>query len=142
MSLELARDRRAEMRRQIAAGIDPSQTRKAERIAQASSFRAVADEWLELQRSKLSPATLAKARWMLEDLLFPDLGNKAISSIMAPDLPVPLRRHESRGRHETAHRVKQRAGQVFRYAIATGRAERAPSADLRGALAPVSSVHR
>lgn len=76
---------------------------------------------------------------MLETFLFPYLGSRRAADITAPELLAALRRVEARGIHETTHRVKQRAGQVFRYAVATGRAERDPSADLKGALAPVVS---
>ena len=80
-----------------------------------------------------------KAKWTLETLVFPWLGALPIATITAPDLLATLKRIESRGAHETAHRTKARCGQVFRYAIATGRATRDPAADLRGALAPVVS---
>ena len=79
---------------------------------------------------------------MLETFIFPTLGKLAVDAISSPDLLAALRRIEAKGAHETAHRTKARCGQVFRYAIATGRALRDPSADLRGALAPAVSVPR
>jgi len=83
-----------------------------------------------------APKTLKKAVWTFEDLLFPYIGSRPVSALTAPELLGVLRRLERRGKHETAHRAKQRVGQVVRYAIATGRAERDPTGDLRGALAP------
>ena len=80
--------------------------------------------------------------WTFEDLLFPYIGSRPISALTAPELLEVFRRLEKRGKHETAHRSKQRVGQVIRYAIATGRAERDPTADLRGALAPVKVTNR
>ena len=70
------------------------------------------------------------------------IGSRPIAAIDAPELLKLLRRIEERGAHETAHRTKQRCGQVFRYAISTGRAKHDPTADLRGALAPVVSTSR
>src|SRR5690606_26248930 len=109
---------------------------------QVRTFGEVADEWLERQRHVLAPVTFEKATWMLKSLVNPWLGKRPIADIEPPELLSVLRRIESRGKHETAHRTKQRCGQVFRYAIATGRAHRDPSADLRDALTPVRSRHR
>lgn len=136
VSLTLARQRRAEAREKVAAGIDPSRERQEAREAavQAMTFDEVADEWLERQRHVLAPVTFEKATWMLKSLVNPWLGKRPIAEIEPPELLSVLRRIESRGKHETAHRTKQRCGQVFRYAIATGRAQRDPSADLRDAL--------
>lgn len=142
VGLKAARQRREDARRQIAGGIDPGVERKVRKQALENTFEALAREWLEKHRSKFTETTFTKAQWMLEDLLFPYIGARAIDSIEAPDLLVPLRKIEARGRMETAHRTKWRAGQVFLYAIATGRAKRNPAADLRGALAPVKSKGR
>jgi integrase len=142
--LALARQRRAEARAKVAAGIDPSRERQEARQAaeQVRTFGEVADEWLERQRHVLAPTTFEKASWMLKTLVGPWLGKRPIADIEPPELLTVLRRIEVRGKHETAHRTKQRCGQVFRYAIATGRAHRDPSADLRDALTPVRSEHR
>jgi integrase len=142
VSLTMARERRDDARRQLADRVDPNAARKAERVAEANSFEAVALEFLELQSHKLTPTSLAKGRWLLLDLLCPHIGGMPIMNIDAPDLLAALRKIEVRGRHESAHRAKQAAGRVFRYAIATGRAKRDPSGDLRGALAPVKTRHR
>jgi hypothetical protein len=90
----------------------------------------------------LAVSAYEKSCWLLKDLLFPALGSRPIAQITAPEVLAAVRRIEARGRHETAHRAKWKAGQVFRYAISTGRAERDPTADLRGALAPVVTTNR
>nr|WP_298727308.1 tyrosine-type recombinase/integrase [uncultured Steroidobacter sp.] len=122
-------------------GIDPSAERKAAKEARQVTFELVAEEWLALQAKKLASVTYDKARWMLSTFVYPRLGSRPISKITAPELLGALRLIEARGTHETAHRTRQRVGQVFRYAIATGRAERDISVDLRGALAPIVTTH-
>lgn len=141
VSLKLARTRREDARRTVAEGIDPSAERKAVKEARRVTFELVADEWLALQANKLASVTYDKARWMLSTFIYPRLGSRPIAEITAPELLAALRLIEARGTHETAHRTKQRVGQVFRYAIATGRAERDVSVDLRGALAPIVTTH-
>jgi len=144
VSLAEARHKRDEARMLLRAGDDPAAKKRSDRLraqmAGADSFEAVAREWLDRQKARMAPATLTKAFWIFEQLLFPWLGSQPISSISAAQLLATLRRIEARGRHETAHRAKQRAGQIFRYAIATGRAEFDPSSGLRGALHPVVST--
>jgi len=137
VSLRRAREKRDEARRQLADGVDPSAMKRAEKVAQADTFAALAVEWLDMQRKKYKPKTLKKVEWILKDLLIPHLGSMPIRKITAPELLAVLKRLESRGIHETVRKTRQLAGQVFRYAIATGRAERDPAADLKGALAPV-----
>lgn len=137
VTLKRTREKRDEARRQLADGIDPSATKRAEKVAQADTFAALAIEWLDMQRKKYKPRTLKKVEWILKDLLIPHIGSMPIRKITAPDLLAALRRLESRGKHETARKTRQIASQIFRYAIATGRAERDPAADLKGALAPV-----
>ncbi|HZP66859.1 MAG TPA: tyrosine-type recombinase/integrase [Rudaea sp.] len=140
MSLRLARDARDKARTLLVQNIDPSVQRKAEEFAQreaaANSFEVIAREWLIRQQSKLDEVTLKKATALLEKWVFPWLGTKPIADITPRELlETVLRRVEATGKIETVHRVKQRCGQIFRYAIATGRAERDPTPDLRGALA-------
>jgi integrase len=113
---------------------------RAERANSANSFETIAREWLGKQ--PFSPKTLKKAVWTFEDLLFPYIGSRPVAALTPPQLLEVFRRLERRGKHETAHRAKQRVGQVLRYAIATGRAERDPTADLRGALAPIKVTNR
>lgn len=140
VSLAAARAKRDEVRRQLSDGIDPAAAKRAQRDAHADTFKAIAEEWLAKQ--PFSPKTLEKARWTLNDLLYPWIGNKPVASLTAPEVLQVIRRIEARGRHETAHRTKQRIGQVLRYAIATGRAERDVTADLRGALTPLTVTNR
>lgn len=145
VSLATARQRRDEARGVIRNGEDPSAKRQAERrlarLSNATIFQAIAQEWLEKQSQKLAPVTYRKSEWLL-GMASDDLGLRPIAEISSPEMLAVLRRIESTGRHETAYRVKQKASQVFRYAIATGRAERDPTIDLRGALAPVVSRPR
>ncbi len=144
VSLRKARDRREESRKLLADGIDPGENRKAakqaRKVATENSFAAIAAEWLDKQH--MAPATLEKARWTFADLVNPYIGHLPIAEIGAPELLSMLQRIEARGARETAHRTRQRAAQIFRYAIATGRASRDPCADLRGALAPVKVKNR
>jgi len=144
VTLAKAREKRAAARARVADGVDPSLERQRvkQRASQAFSFEAVAREWLAKQKGALAPTTYAKAEWLLFDLVTPWLGARPIGEIEPPELLEVLRRIEERGRFETAHRAKQRCGQVFRYAIATGRAQRDPSADLRGALTPSRATNR
>jgi integrase len=137
--LKRAREKRDDARRLLADGVDPSAQRKAEQLASANTLRAIGDEWLALQKKTLAPNTYEIAHGRLTNMLYPSLGNMPMTEIKAPDLLGVLRRIESRGTHETAHRVRALFGRVARYAIATGRAERDVSADLRGALVPVAT---
>jgi integrase len=143
VTLAEARDCRSKARAAIRAGRDPSAERRNERrqakLSADSTFEGVAREWLASQKRKLTPVTYDKAVRTLEANVFPWLGLRPIAEIDAPEVLAVLKRIEARGAHETAHRVKARMGQVFRYAIAHGNATRDPSADLRGALAPVVS---
>lgn len=142
IGLREAREARDDAKKLLVRGTDPGERKRADKIVQADTFRAVAEEWLGLQAKKLAAVTLDKGRWMLETFIFPRLGDRLINEIKAPDLLAALRAIEAKGRHETATRTKQRVGQVLRYAIATGRAERDITADLRGALAPVPTKNR
>lgn len=137
ISLKRARERRDEARKLIAEGIDPSAKKKAERQASADTFSAIAAEWLELQHKRYKPRSISKTQWMLDDWLSKPLGTRPIREITAAEILAACRRPEAMGKRETAHRVRALAGRIVRYAVATGRAERDPSADLRGALAPV-----
>ncbi len=140
VSLKVARARRDEARKLLGSGGDPAAARRAARGGRANTFEAIALEWLA--RQPFSAATLEKAQWTFKDLLFPYLGSRPITELSAPEILHVVRRLESRGKHETAHRTKQRVSQVIRYAIATGRADRDPTVDLRGALTPVTVVNR
>jgi integrase len=139
VALPEARARRDEARLLLRDGTDPGSAKRAHKAAAkqgaAESFGIIADEWLAKQKHSLADVTYTKARWMLD--LAAALHPLPVAQISAPDVLAVLQKIEIGGRNETAHRVKQRIGQVFRYAIATGRAHRDPTADLRGALAPV-----
>lgn len=139
VSLKRARLGRDQARQLLVDGIDPSAQRQADKRSRRITFEAVANEWLKLQAKKLAAITLAKARRMLCELVVPHIGSRPIHKIAPTDLLAALRRIEARGKNETAHRAKQYVGQVFRYAIATGRSERDITADLRSALTPVST---
>lgn len=138
ITLKDARVRRDEARKQLAHDTDPGAVRKAvkaSRTDSGDSFEAIAREWF----AKFSSDTKIIRR--LERDIFPWIGSRPISEITAPDLLPVLRRIESRGALDTAHRAHQNCGRVFRYAIATGRATRDPSPDLRGALPPAKEKH-
>jgi integrase len=143
--LKDARERRDDARKQVAAGIDPSLQRKAQKATKefgaANSFEAVAREWFAKHSPNWVASHADKIIRRFEKDVFPWLGSRPIARITAPELLAVLRRIESRGALETAHRALQNCGQVFRYAVATGRAERDPSGDLRGALPPAKPKH-
>ncbi|KQZ56448.1 MULTISPECIES: integrase arm-type DNA-binding domain-containing protein [unclassified Lysobacter] len=145
VSLAEARRKRDAAREVIRDGKDPGALKRANkvaaRVAAANSFLAVADAWMATQKRKLAPATFAKSQWLLDQVL-PWLGSRPVAEIEPPELLAALKRIEARGAHETAHRTKEKCGQVFRYAIAHGLAKRDPSADLRGALAPIVRTSR
>ena len=138
ISLSDARRCREEAREQVAKGVDPSELRKATKEAQAesaaNSFEVVAREWIGKRKNKWTPANTLVVTKQLENNVFPWIGKRPIAVIKAPELLTVLRRMEERGILESAQRVRTICGQVFRYAIATGRAERDIAADLRGAL--------
>jgi integrase len=143
-SLAEARQKRDHAGAMLANGIDPSQTKKAQKAARSQeteTFEIIAREWY----AKFSPSwAFSHAKTTIRRLelyIFPWLGARPIKAITAPELLAALRRIEAKGALETAHRVKQVCGQVFRYAIATGRAERDPTGDLRGAIPPASGKH-
>jgi integrase len=142
-SLKEAREKHEDLRRLLARDIDPMELKKQKKIeAEAevrNAFESVAREWFAKNKTVWTEKHAETIIGRLQNNVFPWLGNLEISAITAPMLLEVLRRIESRGAHETGHRVKQICGQVFRYAIATGRAERDPSFDLRGALTPTRS---
>jgi integrase len=144
--LRAVREKRDQARRLLAQGVDPSAARKAEKASRievvVNSFEAVAREWhATIHLAQVSAGHAARTLIRLEQDVFPWLGGVAVGEIKAPQLLQAMRRIEARGAIETAHRALQACGQVFRYAIATGRAERDPTPDLRGALKPVLVQH-
>ena len=145
VSLKVARERRDDARRLLAAGGDPSERRKAEKCAQANrdhnSFEVVAREWYAKHSPNWAEHHADRIIRRFERDIFPWIGGRPIAEIIAPELLSVVRRIEGRGALETAHRALGNCGQVFRYAVATGRAARDPSGDLRGALPPVKGEH-
>ncbi|WP_290705713.1 integrase arm-type DNA-binding domain-containing protein [Amphritea sp.] len=145
VTLKKAREKQDEARMLLRDGIDPSAHKKAQKTSQRllaeNAFRSVALEWFETKQSDKTPGYQKRVRRALEHDLFPSIGTTPISEVTAPMLLAALRKVEDRGAVETAHRDKQIAGQVFRYAIATGRAERDPSPDLKGALKSAKTKH-
>ncbi|KOB26930.1 tyrosine-type recombinase/integrase [Xanthomonas arboricola] len=145
VSLATARERHAAARKLLAEGIDPGEQRKAEKSAtlerSANTFEAIAAEHLSMRANKLSAGSVVRERRLLEKDLGPYIGSRPVDAIPARDLLQALRKIEARGAVETAHRARMLAAQVFRYAIATGRAERNPASDLKGALTPPEGRH-
>ncbi|MGI9402145.1 MAG: tyrosine-type recombinase/integrase, partial [Rhizobiaceae bacterium] len=146
VSLSEARVRREEAKGLLADGVDPSVKAKLEKIerkAQATNtFGVIAQEFLDKnEKEGLSQNTLKKKRWMLETAnRF--IGNRPIKEIAASEILVPLREQEAKGNYETARRLRATIGQVFRYAIATARADNDPTFGLRGALIAPKVIHR
>ena len=145
VSLAFAREQRDDARKLLANDIDPGEHRKVMKTATAdraaNSFELVAREWYTKHSSNWVASHSDKIIRRLERDIFPWLGGKPVAEITAPDLLGVLRRIENRGAIETAHRAMGNCGQIFRYAVATGRAVRDPSQDLKGALPPVKSTH-
>jgi integrase len=145
VSLKDARQRRDDARKLLADGVDPSANKKAVKAAQgeraANSFETVAREWFDKHAPNWKENHSSKIIRRLEVDIFPWLGARPVGEIAAPDLLAAIRRIESRGALETAHRALANCGQVFRYAVATGRAQRDTAADLRGSLPPVKEKH-
>src|SRR6516165_3568008 len=143
VSLKEARRLQDEAKKLLARSIDPSMQRKADKQGgKDSSFRVVAEEVVaKLKREGRAQRTLDKTTWLLE-FAYQKFGDRHIAEITARDLLALLREVEGRGRYETAKRLRSTCGMVFRYAIATGLAERDPSMDLRGALTAPQVSHR
>lgn len=143
--LAKARDNRDKARQLLADGVDPGENRKAQNAAKAdratNSFEVVAREWFVKHSPNWATSHADKIIKRLENDVFPWIGGQPIADISAPEVLKVLHRIEGRGALDTAHRTYQNFGQVFRYAVATGRSTRDPSADLRGALPPAKHEH-
>jgi len=143
VSLQLARNRREDARRLLAAGTDPGQQKKDAAAAKAGmdalTFGAIAREWMKGRIWADSYRVKVEA-WMENDVL-PWIGSRQAADLEAPDFLSIARRMERRGAIESGHRVIQNCGQIMRYAIASGIAKRNPVADLRGALQPKPKRH-
>lgn len=141
-----ARTRLLDARRLLADGIDPIEQAKLEKVAKtlaaAHTFEAVGNEWIEKIGTEGAAAmTIKKSRWLLSKL-YPALGQRPMGEISPHELLLALKKIEASKRYDTANRARTIASQVFRYAIATARAERDIASDLRGALITPKTTHR
>jgi integrase len=141
VSLRDARDERDKTKKLLRSRIDPSAERKAVKQTESGhgSLDAVAREWFAKFSQSWSKTHAKTIEQRLDNYILPNIGQQQIDEVTAPDLLAVLRKIEALGYVETAHRVKQICGQIFRYAIATGRTDRDPAADLKGALPPAKS---
>ncbi|SDZ03010.1 tyrosine-type recombinase/integrase [Nitrosomonas sp. Nm33] len=145
ITLSAARKKRDEARDLLIKDVDPALVKavnkQVKKHALDNTFQTIALEWHTKQSATWAESTAANIKRCLEADIFPWLGNRPIKDINAPDLLAVLRKIESRGAHEKAQRAREYIGRVFRYAIQTGRAERDPGGDLKGALTPVKAKH-
>lgn len=140
ISLAEARDKRQEARNKLQNGTDPSEVRKAQKEAQAeqdNTFEVIALEWYNRQVPTWADTHAATVISRLKRDVFPIVGSRAINELKAFDMMQVFRKIEARGKIETAHRIKSICGQVFRYAVSTGRVERDCTSDLKGTLTQV-----
>jgi len=140
VSLASARKRRDEARTLLAEGIDPSLAKQDERLARSAAaqqtFEVVAKQWMEKIAPTRTASTQEKVQRWLDQNLIPVIGKKPIAEIKPRDVLAAMQKMEARGAVESAHRVKQLCGQIFRFAVALDLVERDITVDLRGALAP------
>lgn len=147
VSLAEARKQRDALKEQLAQGLDPSEARKADKRATAlnssRTFEAIGREWITLKLPGWVPAYSERLLSRLVADVFPALGSRPIADIEPPEVLEVVRKVEARGAVELARREMQVIGQIFRFAIASGRASRDPTQDLRGALkSPGRPKHR
>ncbi|BCS86831.1 tyrosine-type recombinase/integrase [Pseudodesulfovibrio sediminis] len=143
ISLKDARLERDRLKRQVAKGIDPSLKRKEEKRKAGASeaYEAIAREWFAKQvESGWSERHAKTTMERMEKNIFPFIGKRPISDLGVEDMLGVVQRCERRGAVETARRIRQIMSQIFRYAIAAGRAERDPAADIKGAIPPSRKV--
>jgi integrase len=145
VGLKDARSRRDDARKLLASDVDPGENRKSVKASKtasaANSLEVVTREWYAKYSKTWNEDHGDRIIRRFERDIFPWIGGKAIAELTAPELLAAVRKIEDRGALETAHRALGNCGQVFRYAIATGRATRDISADLKGALPPFKSEH-
>lgn len=145
VTLKEARLKRDELKRKVHDGVDVATEKKLDKLKQRysdeRSLKAIGREWYSKHSGDWSDKQKLRVENRLEKDVYPFLGNKDINTIKAPELLMVLKRLESRGVLETAHRVRGICSRIFRYAIATGRCERDPAADLIGAIPPASKKH-
>ena len=142
VSLKDARDRRDEAKKQLANGIDPAMVRQSQKHQQSqpNTFEAVAREWHDKFKPGWSVTHASRLLRLLERDIFPWIGSMPVSDVSSPLLLQTIRRIETRSL-DTAHRAMQNCGQVFRYAIATGRQQNDPTHALKGAIPPIRDNH-
>jgi integrase len=137
VKVKQAREKKTAAQEQLAAGTDPSAARKREKVASvADTFRAVADDWLEIQREKLQPSTWIAKRSRLQTFLLPALGPLTVRKIAPRDILPLLKAIERQGKRDTAHRVRQMASEIFCHAVAMDCGDVDPAALLGDALKP------
>jgi len=142
VTLKAARERQRAARQILEDGADPSEVRRQEKVADfTATFSALATEYLEKAARTLDPKTINKKTTLIARYLLPTLGHKPIAKIVPADVFAVLTPIDRLGRHETAHRVRQLASEVFRFATASGRCLMDPAAHLVGALTPVTTRH-
>ena len=145
VGLKEAREKREAAKRVLAAGADPNIEKKTEkrtrRLNAANSFKAVATEWHGKFKPSISESHAENMMSRLNDDVFPMIGDRPIADLEPPDVLDILQKIERRGNIPTAHRTRVLIGQIMRYAIATGRAKRDITYDLRGAIPPVRVKH-
>jgi integrase len=145
VGLKEARQRRDDARKLIAGGANPAFEKRraaaAASVSAASTFKAVAEEFIaKREREGLTEVTTVKSKWLLS-LLEPAIGARAVAEVEPYEILAVLKRVELSGRYETAKRLLAFAGSIFRYAVATTRAQHNPAADLRGALVSPKVKH-
>lgn len=141
-----ARNRRNEAKRLIDKGIDPGQQRKVEKLtavlSSANTFQAIALEWQEQNEKHWAPITASKIKAAFGAYVLPHIGALPVADVTPASLLAMIRKVETLGKNETAHRLRAWCSQVFRYGIQTQRCERDPAADLKGALKSAKTTHR
>lgn len=146
VSLKMARAARDEARALLDQGMNPVTHRKVEnskrQAAAGNTFKSVSEDWLKLQENQFSTSTIDVTRQRLKTWVYPHIGQLPVTDIEPPLVLEVLRKIERKGRHETAHRLRQRISQIYRYAIGEGRATRDPAADLLGLLKTVPTRNR
>lgn len=146
VSLKDAREGRDAARKLLQQKKDPVTHRRSEGAknlsAASNTFKTVAEDWLKLQKGQLQDSTIDVTRNRLTKWIYPHLGSMPITEIEPPLVLQVLRKIETKGKHETAHRMRQRISQIYRFAISEGRASRDPAADLRGLLKAVPAQNR
>jgi integrase len=146
VTLKDARERRDEAKKLLANGIDPGEQKKTVKAEQLSevkdTFRSIALEWHDTRTADFTEKHRGTVMYRMEKYIFPVIGNEHIGRMEAPDILTVVKPIEQKGQNETARRLLQIIGQVYRYAVITGRAKRNPATDLHGALKPRKTVHR